>query len=259
MANGDANLATECVENDLARHEEEDSKRNISKRPSVAESPGDKQNLHDQVDEQLDCVQDVENDEETDCIPGSQARPALERRQRNEETNGKGNERADAHHPHRQRRAILIQLEPHKAVDEQTRHQRTRQPILHAHKVRIRLTPRRGDTGVDDERDEAEQHVQVEEAEDLLAANGGELAADVQDHDDGHDDGDDVHGRGGALEDDGVGQLDVARVAVRLDAHAVVVVERADGGAEGQGRRVAEGGEVAEARHGGREMRLSWR
>lgn len=259
MANGDTNLAAECVENDLARHEEEDSKRNVSKRPSVAESPGDKQNLHDQVDEQLDRVEDVENDKETDRVRGSQARPALERRQRNEETNGKGNERANTHHPHRERRAILIQLKSHEAVDEQTCHQRTRQPILHAHKVRIRLTARRGDAGVDDERDEAEQHVQVEEAEDLLAADGGELAADVQDHDDGHDDGDDVHGRGGALEDDGVGQLDVARVAVRLDAHAVVVVDGPDGGAEGEGRLVAEGGEVAEARHDGREIRLSWR
>jgi hypothetical protein len=40
----------------------------------------------------------------------------------------------------------------------------------------------------------------------------------VQDHNHGHDKGGDVHEGGGALEDDGVGQLNIARIAVGFDA-----------------------------------------
>ena len=200
----------------------------------------------------MDRVEDVEHDEQADGVGRSQARPALERSQRNKETDGKRNERANPHHPHRQRRAILVKLEPDKPINQQTRYQRAAQPVLHAHKVRIRATPRRGNTRIHNQRDKRQEHVQVEEAENLLAADGGELGAHVQDHDNGHDEGDNVHGGRGALEDDGVGELDVARVAVGLDAHAVGRVAGPDGGAEREGRRVAEGGEVAEARHGGR-------
>lgn len=72
----------------------------------------------------------------------------------------------------------------------------------------------------------------------------------MQDHDDGHDEGHDVHDARRALKDNGVRELDVPRVAVRLDAHARR--HRGDGtdrGAQRQGRRVADVGEVAEARH----------
>ena len=51
MANGHANLTAERIQQDLARHEEEDAKCDISKRPSVVECPGDEQNLEDDVDE----------------------------------------------------------------------------------------------------------------------------------------------------------------------------------------------------------------
>lgn len=51
--------------------------------------------------------------------------------------------------------------------------------------------------------------------------NGSELAAHVEDHNDGHGQGDNVYGARGHLEDDGVGQLDVAGIAICLDADAV--------------------------------------
>lgn len=221
MANRHANLGAESVQKDLASHKEEDAESNVSQWPAVVQCSSDKQNLHHNVDEELDRIQKVEHDEESNSIGRTQPGPALERRKRNQKTDGKRNERANTHHPHRKRRAILIQLESHKTIDEQARYQRTAQAILDADEVRIRVTPRRRDTSVHNQRDEGQQHVQVEEAEDLLAADGGELAADVQDHDDRHDEGDNVHGRRGALEDDGVGQLDIAGIAVGLDAYAV--------------------------------------
>jgi hypothetical protein len=77
--------------------------------------------------------------------------------------------------------------------------------------------------------------------------NSSELAAHVEDHDDGHGQGDDVYGARSHLEDDGVGQLDVAGIAVCLDADpAVYGGDGADGCAQGQRCRLAEGREVAE-------------
>ena len=78
----------------------------------------------------------------------------------------------------------------------------------------------------------------------------------MQDHDDGHGQREDGHGVGGALEDDGVGQLDRARVAGGHDARGgggggELKRARADERAERDGGLRAYSGEVAE-RHGGR-------
>lgn len=79
----------------------------------------------------------------------------------------------------------------------------------------------------------------------------------MEDHDNSHEEGEDVRSRGGALEDDGVGQLNVARVARRLDADVVDSSElRPDRGAEGQRRILADGGKVSEARHREAVVRL---
>lgn len=70
----------------------------------------------------------------------------------------------------------------------------------------------------------------------------------MEDHDDGHDQCDDVYRTGGHLKDDGIGQLDVPGIAVRLDADAVRYgCDSANRCAQRQRCRVAEGGEVAEA------------
>lgn len=76
----------------------------------------------------------------------------------------------------------------------------------------------------------------------------------MQDHDDGHGEGEDVHGIGGALEDDGVRQFDGAGVAGRHDPGGGGGGDAgagADKGAEGDGGLGAYCGEVAEG-HGGR-------
>ncbi len=54
----------------------------------------------------------------------------------------------------------------------------------------------------------------------LRLTDGGEFGADVEYHDGGHAEGKDVHEVCGGFEDDGVGQLNAAGVAVCLDARA---------------------------------------
>ena len=69
----------------------------------------------------------------------------------------------------------------------------------------------------------------------------------MEDHNDGHGQRNDVYGACGHLEDDRVGQLDVAGIAVCLDANAAVYGgDGADGCAQRQRCRLAEGREVAE-------------
>lgn len=110
-------------------------------------------------------------------------------------------------------------MKPDKPVDEQTGTQRARQPILDGRKIGIDTrTTRRYHARVQDQADNRQEHVDVEEGRDLLPAHGGEFASHVQDHDDGHAEGKDVHRVGGPLEDDGVGEFDGAGIAARQDA-----------------------------------------
>lgn len=252
VAHGNANLGAESIENDLAGDEEEDAKGNITQRPPVLQRSDNKQDLHANVDKELNGVEQVQDDKQTNSVGRTNARPSFKGGQRDEEGNGKGNNRAEPQHPHRQRRAILIQLKAHEPINQQTRHDRAGQTILHARKVRKRPAARRHDTSINNKRDESEQHIKVKERQNLLAADGSKLGAHVQDHDDGHDEGANVGKGGGALEDDCVGHLDVARVAAGLDADAARRrQDGADGGAEGQRRVLADGREVAKARHDG--------
>lgn len=252
MAHGNANLGAKSIENDLAGNEKEDAKGNVTQRPPVLQRSDNKQDLHANVDKELNGVEQVQDDKQTDSVGRTNTRPSFKGSQRDEERNGKGNDRAEPQHPHGQRRSILVQLKAHKPIDQQTRHNSTGQTILHARKVRKRPAARRHNTSINNKRDESKQHIEVEESQNLLAADGGELGAHVQDHDDGHDEGADVGEGGGALKDDCVGHLDVARVAAGLDADAARRrQDGADGGAEGQRRVLADGREVAKARHDG--------
>lgn len=252
VAHGNANLGAKSIENDLAGNKEEDAKGNVTQRPPVLQRSDDKQDLHANVDKELNGVEQVQDDKQTDSVGRANTRPSFKGSERDEERNGKGNDRAEPQHPHRQRRSILVQLKAHKPIDQQTRHNRAGQAILHARKIRKRPATRRHNTSINNKRDEGEQHVEVEKSQNLLAADGGELGAHVQDHDDGHDEGADVGEGGGALKDDCVGHLDVARVAAGLDADAARRrQDGADGGAEGERRVLADGREVAKARHDG--------
>ena len=108
------------------------------------------------------------------------------------------------------------------------------------------------DAGVEDEGEDGEQNVDVEEGRDFLAADGGEFAAHVQDHDGGHAEREQVHEAGGRFEDDGVGEGDAAGVAGREDRGGLRDrVRWADEGAEREGHGRADGGEGAEGHAGG--------
>ena len=81
--------------------------------------------------------------------------------------------------------------------------------------------------------------------------NSRKFPPNMQNHDDGHDEGDNVHRAGSALEDNRIGQLDVARKAVGLDADATWSrCSRSYRRAQRQWRHVADVGEVPEACHG---------
>lgn len=252
VAHGNANLGAESIEDDLAGNKKEDAKGNVAQRPPILQRPDHKQDLHADIDKELNGVEQVQDDKQTNRVGRTKPSPSPKGCQRYQEGDGKGNEGAEPHHPHRERRAVLVQLETNEAIDEQARHHGAGQAILHAGKVGKRPAARRHDAAIDDERDEGEQHVEVEKGQNLLAPDGGELAADVQDHDDGHDERANVGKGRGALEDDCVGHLDVARVAAGLDADAARRGQDGpDRGAERQRRVLADGGEVAKARHDG--------
>lgn len=222
VTNGSADLAAECIHEHLARNEKENTKGNISKRPTVLESSSHQKDLHGNVNKQLGGVQEVQHNEKADSVCGTKTSPALERGERNKEANGECDEGANAQHPHGHRRAILVKLKPDETVDQQASDGRTAKTVLDADKIRVRITAGRHDTGVDDEGYAGEEHVQVEEAENLLSSDSGELGTYVEDHDDGHEQSDNMHGAGGAFKDDCVCDLDVTGIAVGLDASAAI-------------------------------------
>ncbi len=246
------------VEDDLPDDKEEDSEQDIAQGPAILQRVHHENDLHKHVDEQLDPIDEVQDDKQAGRVHGPQSRPSLEGEQTDGEGNDKHAQRRQAQQPHRQRGAVLVELKAHEPVDEQTRTQRARQAVLDRGKVGEDARRAGGDdASVQHQAHDRQQHVEVEEGGDLLAADGGELGAHVQDHDDGHGQREDVHGVGGALEDDGVGQLDGARIAGGHDAHGggggggELERARADERAERDGGLRAYSGEVAE-RHGGR-------
>lgn len=201
-----AHPLAEDVENDLTDNEEKDSKGNMAQWPPILQRIHHENHLHHHINQQLHPIDQVQDDKQPRRVPRPQSRPPLKGKQ----TDGKGNDQhsqtRQPQQPDRQRRPILIELKADKPIDQQTRTQRTRQPILKSGKVGIET----GGTGSDhprikDQTEDGQEHVDVEEGGDLLAADGGELAAHVQHHDDGHGQREDVHRVGRALEDDRVG------------------------------------------------------
>lgn len=237
------------VEDDLSDDKEEHSKGNVAERPAVLQRVDDEEDLHDEVDPDADSVDDVQDDKQPDRVCRSKTTPALERHERHGKGNDKHAEGAQSEQPHAQRRSILVELEADEPVDQQTRAQRARQAGLYRDKIGIHASrARRDDACVEDQTEDGEKHVDVEEGGDLFAADGSELAAHVQDHDDGHAERSQVHEVDRSFEDDGVGQLNAAGVAGRKDGGSVG--DGIDGANEGAQRKrglAAYRCEVAEA------------
>lgn len=163
MAHSCADFAAEGIKNDLSGDEKEDSKGNITQWPSVVQRSGHQKDLHAHVYEQLNGIQQIQDDKQADGVGWVQTSPSFESGERNEEADGKRNERANSHHPDREWRAILVQLEPDKPVDKQACYQRIAQTILYADKVGKRSAGRRNNSSINDQRDEGQEHVNVEE------------------------------------------------------------------------------------------------
>ncbi len=237
-----ANRRPKDVERDLADDEEEDTQGDVSQRPSVLEGIDDQNDLQDDVDEETAAAEKVEHDEEADGLGWSQP-PALEGQQRDGEREGEHDHRRSSQQPHRRLRAILVQLEPDETVDQQTHAQGRGQAALDGGDVGIDGRAGGSDTGVENERADGQDHVDVEEHDDLLPAyiasprsqpmrppiehgniyrrprtDRGILGPHVKNHNGRHDQGQNVHRIRGPLKDDGVGQLDATRIAIGLDA-----------------------------------------
>lgn len=72
----------EDIQNHLSNNEEENTKGNITQRPTVFERPNNQQDLTAEVDEEHDRVYDVGDDEDADGVLVVQAGPILESEQR---------------------------------------------------------------------------------------------------------------------------------------------------------------------------------
>ena len=220
VACGLANSRAQRVQNNLANNEEDDGKGDIAQRPSVLQCAHNEDDLHGKVNDELDGVQEVQDNKEADRVGRAKAGPRFEGSQGDQEGYDECDKRSQSEQPYRQRRTVFVQLKAHKSIDQKTGDERRNETRLHGDKVRVGTGSGRHDTGINTEREEAKEHVKVEEGENLLATNGCELAADVKNHDNGHDEGEDVHETRGALENDGVGDLNISCIAIGLDAHA---------------------------------------
>ena len=235
-----ADGVAEDVQDDLADDEEEDAEDDVAERPAVLECAHDEDDLADEVDEEEDGVHDVGDDEDADWVLGVHTRPILKCEKGDGTANNEHGKGGQAQQPDRQGRAVFVQLETDKAVDEQAGAEGGYKAVLGSGEVRVRGRTRGSDAGIEDERDNGQEEVDVEERGDLLAAcncvlvrlrkssssrahtDSGELGTDVEDHDNGHDEGQNVHEVVCDLKDERVCDLNGACIALGLYAGAAI-------------------------------------
>ncbi len=114
-----ANVLTEDVEDDLAKHKEEHPKRNMSERPPVLQSVCHENDLHYHVHKQADAVEDVEHHEQTNRVLRSEPGLILECQDRHGTRDDEHANRTSSNQPYRLPSTVFIQLEAHEAVDQQ--------------------------------------------------------------------------------------------------------------------------------------------
>lgn len=66
MSDGVADLGAESVQDDLAHDEKEDAKSNITQRPAILKGSHDQQDLHADIYEELDGIQQIQHDKQAD-------------------------------------------------------------------------------------------------------------------------------------------------------------------------------------------------
>lgn len=126
--------------------------------------------LHHNIYEQEDTIEDVENDKKANGFCGTKTSPTLECEEGNGEGDDEHGDRDDSEEPHGQCCAVFVELEADEAIDKQTGAQCRGKPVLDRDKVRESPGARSDNAGVDDERDGSEGHVDVEKGRDLLPA-----------------------------------------------------------------------------------------
>lgn len=84
-----ADLLAESVEHDLTDDEKANPKRDIAQRPAILQGVRNENHLHDDVDEQLDPVDQIQDDKQAGGIHRPQSRPPLERKQTDGERDDK--------------------------------------------------------------------------------------------------------------------------------------------------------------------------
>lgn len=132
-----ADLVADDVENHLADDEEEDAEGDIAQRPAVLEGVRHEDDLHDDVDEQADGVEQVQHHEQADRVRRPQPGLALECQDRD----GAGEEEhADggaAQEPDGLRGAVLVELETDEAVDQEAGAEGGGEAVLHGGEVGV--------------------------------------------------------------------------------------------------------------------------
>lgn len=164
-----ADGVTKDVQNDLSDDKKEDTKDNVTERPAVLKGTHNENDLADEVDEEEDCVDKIRDDEDANGVFGTQTSPVLESEEGDGASNDEHGEGGQAQEPDRQSCAVFIQLETNKAVDQQAGAEGRDEAILGGSKVWVGGGARRSDTGVENERYDSEEEVDVEEGSDLLA------------------------------------------------------------------------------------------
>lgn len=130
VADGRANWRAESIQDDLTHDEEEDTESDIPERPPILKGPDHQQYLQRYVHHQLHGVEDVQHHKQPDGVGRPKSCPRPEGGEGDEERDGEGGDRADTHHPQRERSPVLIELEADEAVDQEARYHGRRQAVL---------------------------------------------------------------------------------------------------------------------------------
>ena len=165
-----ADCVAEDVENDLSDDEEEKAKGDVPQRPSILERVGDEDDLHDDVYQQADAVDDIQHHKKTERVGRAQSQLVLERQNRYRPRDEEHADGGASQQPHRLLGAIFVQLKAHKAIDDEARAQGGCESVLQGGEIGVGTGPRGNDAGVQDERSHGQHDVDVEEGGDLFTA-----------------------------------------------------------------------------------------
>ena len=157
------------VQDDLSNDEEEDAENNVAQWPAVLERADDENNLADKVDEKENGVDYVRDNEDADRVLGIQTSPVLEGEEGDGATNNEHAQGGQSQQPDRQGRSVLIQLEANESIDQQAGAEGGDETVLGGSEVWVCGRARSSDAGIEDERNDSQEEVNVEEGGDLFA------------------------------------------------------------------------------------------